>query len=96
MDVITNDSLPEGRGRPPMENAEVWVQGWEAEVDWVGGEDAVAVQQAAGHLGHVGQALVVLEEEHTTGVTGAQLLGDREGGDSGEKLQSSDVNHVKS
>ena len=44
-----------------MEDAEGGVHVGELEVDGAGGQDAVALEQAARHLGHVVEALEVVE-----------------------------------
>ena len=68
-----------------MEDAEVFLKVGEPEVDRTRGEDIVTLQEAAAELGHVVEAVEVLEVD-VGDVAGTKLLAERRQSDPGTAL----------
>ena len=72
-DEIVLDGVAPGVRRVPVEDTEVCLKVGEPEVDRTGGENLVALQETTAELGHVAQAVEVLEVD-VGHVAGAELL----------------------
>ena len=84
-DHVVLHRVPSDLGRVPVEDPEVFLKVGEPEVDRTRGEDIVTLQEAAAELGHVVEAVEVLEVD-VGDVAGTELLAERRQSNPGTAL----------